>query len=468
MIVPVITLLVISTSNAKPFLLTPMDTSPGLYFEYMGIYTFPIDKWTAETNIDLENLISMEQQITSEINQCQKDCPPPLTCRIDLGRLEYLIHLINTTRILRNEVLEVIDEEIDIEPSIVPVISYNKIVTKMNDAKKALSNAPYPVASIHHKTMGTWVSQTEAVLKSHELIYNQVFSIIQDIKKGILSTKIFSPDSISGLIDFIHNKKPASKKPSTNTFYNNQDKFSSLRIFRCRHTIRIQITFILYSNSPFELYRLNSIPIIQNEETVTITPRTEFLAINESTEQHIYLKNLNNCVSDDNTTYCPTPTTILITPTCEAKIKLRPSFTTFHNCQTSRVKIVEPTFIYLETAREWIYSLPLEQRLTIVCPNEIHETQIHGLRILGIKENCTATTSTTSLIQPIQSRPAIVRHFISTVKLNIASSGHSDMIESLQHSIILQRYMIYSLIIIVWYWSDSQYSLYLLYARQIK
>ena len=239
MIVPVIILLVIATSNAQPFSITQMDNSPGLYFEYMGIYTFPIDKWTAETDINLENLISMEQQITSEINQCQKDCPPPLTCRIDLGRLEYLIHLINTTRNLRNEVLEVIEEEIDVEPSIVPVISYNKIVTKMNEAKKALSNAPYPAASIHHKTMGTWVSRTEAILKSHELIYNQVSSIIQDIKKGILSTRIFSQESISGLLDLIHTRKPASKKPSTNTFYSNQDKFSAIRILRCRHTIRI-------------------------------------------------------------------------------------------------------------------------------------------------------------------------------------------------------------------------------------
>ena len=124
------------------------------------------------------------------------------------------------------------------------------------------------------------------------------------------------------------------------TFYNNQNKFTALQNFRYRNTIKIRITFLLYSNAPFELYRLHSIPIIDHDETVTVIPRTEFLAINESTEHHIYLKNLNNCTSDDNTTYCPMPTTVFITPTSEAEIKSRPSSATFHNCQTSRVKTI--------------------------------------------------------------------------------------------------------------------------------
>ena len=40
----------------------------------------------------------------------------PLTCRIDLGRLEYLNYLLNTTRNLPNELLETIEEETNIEP----------------------------------------------------------------------------------------------------------------------------------------------------------------------------------------------------------------------------------------------------------------------------------------------------------------------------------------------------------------
>ena len=449
MIVPAIILLVISTSNAKPFSVTQMDNSPGIYFEYMGTYTFPDDKWTAITSIDLEPLISIEELISSEINQCKKDCPPPLTCRIDLGRLEYIHYLINTTRNLRNEVLETIEEETYAESPVTPIISYNKLVTKINEAKKARSNALYSAASIHHKTMGTWVSQTEAMLNTHESIYNQIFDIIQDIKRGTLSTRIFSPTSIAGLIDFINIQKPASMKPALSTFYNNQHKFTNLQIFRCRYTIKIRMTFLLFSNAPFELYRLHSVPIIEHEETLTVTPRTEFLAINESTEHHIYLKNLNNCTSDDNTTYCPTPTTILTTPTCEAEIKIRPSSTTFYNCQTSRVKTIEPIFIYLETAREWIYSLPSEQPLKIVCPSGTYETRVHGLGILGMKESCTANMTTALLIQSKQNQPGIVRHYIPTEKLNIISDGHSETIELIQQSIRQQRYIIYFLVIIV-------------------
>ena len=85
----------------------------------------------------------------------QKDCPGPLTCRINLGRLEYLNYLLNTTRNLRNEILETIEEEANIEPSVTPVISYKKFITKINEANKARSKAPYSAASIHHKTMGT-------------------------------------------------------------------------------------------------------------------------------------------------------------------------------------------------------------------------------------------------------------------------------------------------------------------------
>ena len=123
MIVPVIILLVLATSNAKPFSITQIDNSPGLYFEYMELYTIPDDKWAAETSIDLEQLISIEQQITAKINQCQKDCTGPLTCRIDLERLEYLNYLLNTTRNLRNDILEAIEEEKNIEPSVIPLIS---------------------------------------------------------------------------------------------------------------------------------------------------------------------------------------------------------------------------------------------------------------------------------------------------------------------------------------------------------
>ena len=110
------------------------------------------------------------------------------------------------------------------------MISYNKLITKINEARKARSKAPYPAASIHHKTMGTWVSQTEAMLKTHESIYNQISNVIQEIKRGILSTRIFSPISIASLIDFINIQKPASMKPTIRTFYNNQNKFTALQI----------------------------------------------------------------------------------------------------------------------------------------------------------------------------------------------------------------------------------------------
>ena len=143
--------------------------------------------------------------------------------------------------------------------------------------------------------MGTWVSLTEAMLKTHESIYNQISNIIQEIKRGILSIRIFSPTSIASLIDFINIQKPTSMKPMTTTFYNNQNKFTALQIFRYQYAIKIRITFLLFSNAPFELYRLHSVPIIEHEETVTVIRRREFLAVNENTEHHIYLKNLNNC-----------------------------------------------------------------------------------------------------------------------------------------------------------------------------
>ena len=181
-----------------------------------------------------------------------KRLPRPLTCRIDLGRLEYLNYLLNTTRNLRNEILETIEEETNIEQSVTPVISYNKLITKINETKKAQLKTPYPAARIHHKTMGTWVSQTEATLKTHESIYNQISNIIQEIKRGILSTRMFSPISIAGLIDFINIQKPASMKPTITMFYNNQNKFTALQIFRHRYTIKIRITILLFSNSPFE------------------------------------------------------------------------------------------------------------------------------------------------------------------------------------------------------------------------
>ena len=88
------------------------------------------------------------------------------------------------------------------------------------------------------------------------------------------------------------------------------------------------------------------------------------------------------------------PTTVFVAPTCEAEIKLRPPSATFHNCQTFSVKTIEPTFIYLETAREWIYSLPSEQPLKISCPNETYETRIHGLGIFGMRGKPTSNSST--------------------------------------------------------------------------
>ena len=245
-------------------------------------------------------------------------------------------------------------------------------------------------------------------------------------------------------MDFINTQSPTSVNPPIRTVYAHQDKFVNLERFRSGFTIQIKFTFTLYGHDLFNLYRLHPVPVMLHKETITIIPRTEFLAIDELTGNHIYLKELNDCASDYNITYCETPNTIITTPTSEASI-IRNSSST--SCRTSSIKGKEATFIYLKTAHEWIYSLPTNHKLTISCYNESHETYISVMGILGMKGGCTGKTTSAIFVQPQSTHPALVRHFIS--KLNFTSDELPDSIKFIQQNITLQGYVIYTLIIIV-------------------
>ena len=87
--------------------------------------------------------------------------------------------------------------------------------------------------------------------------------------------------------------------------------------------------------------------------------------------------------------------------------------------------------------------------INLGCSNETYEMQIHGLGIFGMRANCTANTTIAILIQLTQNRPAIVRHYIPTMKINIISDGPSETIKLFQQSIVQQRYIIYFLIITI-------------------
>ena len=179
MIVPVMILLVLATSNAKPFSITQMDNSPGLYFEYMGLYTFPNDKWTAITNVELDQLISTEEEIISEMKQCKVNCPGPLTCRINLGRLTYLEYLLNTTRTLLIEIMEIVEDSecATKQDKTSPIIEHNRLKTKLSEIKKIRTATPYPKnphVGNQYQTIGTWISQTESTLMDHVDFYKQV------------------------------------------------------------------------------------------------------------------------------------------------------------------------------------------------------------------------------------------------------------------------------------------------------
>ena len=177
--------------------------------------------------------------------------------------------------------------------------------------KKIRTATPYPKnphVGKQYQTIGTWISRTESTLMYHVDFYKQVISII---KEGTLSNRIFSTIAVVGLMDFINTQRPTSVNPPIRTVYAHQDKFVNLQTFRSGYTIQIKFTFTLYGYDLFNLYRLHPVPVMLHKETITIIPRTEFLAIDELTDNHVYPKDLNDCASDYNITYYEPTNTII-------------------------------------------------------------------------------------------------------------------------------------------------------------
>ena len=79
------------------------------------------------------------------MEQSKANCPGPLTYRIKLERLTYLEYLLNTTRTLFREIMEIVEdsEYATKQNKSSPIIKHNRLKTKLSEMKKIRTANPY-------------------------------------------------------------------------------------------------------------------------------------------------------------------------------------------------------------------------------------------------------------------------------------------------------------------------------------
>lgn len=194
-------------------------------------------------------------------------------------------------------------------------------------------------------------------------------------------------------------------------------KISKLAIYYNNDKIKYVIDIPLLDKEIFTLFKHYSLPHpLKNSSLFTyIFPTKKFSAINSDHDKYISFEenDLNSCIKTGNKFFCETSpvNTINKDSSCEIKILIHSNINTNNTCDIRLQTFKHPLFQKLLKPNTWLYSVPTNTQLNIICKNSVFNEILNGSGILQLEPQCKAKTELISL------KTTKVKNFVQTTQL---------------------------------------------------
>ncbi len=433
------------------FQIRPFSHQPGIYFEEFGNMRFQRNEWNLIIHYNLTIYKDTLNQIQRTLIQLKEMChaSDPL-CNAIYSECKYLMFNINSSDIvlqssnkdhhyqtnrrlhkrglingigyIANELFGILDSRAaeKYETEIKELQSNNKYLIQLAQNHTSITDATLRLFSentefikqelfslnetIEHQiqqfsytsTMLHIILKLIMTMMRIQELQNKMLDIILDTQHGKFNPVLLPPTYLLDELKYIRSNIPANVI-IPDIINGNLADFYNLMTVKTRiteHNIIFSVKIPLPDVELHEIFKLIPLPISYQEESLLITPSSDYLIINNHRD-HFYPLNENELSLCSQTTdeikICKPHNPIFNVQTnvskCEvALINHKPDF--YQYC-TMHIYSRTPKWVQLSKPNSWIYAMDAEYPIDIVCNSRIiNSTIIKGQGIIYLNSGC--------------------------------------------------------------------------------
>lgn len=416
--------LLILNSNADPiyYRIINLDGNPGIYFERINTLKYINNYKNLVFILDIEsiegtlfNLLSKIPNINSLCEDIQEACKIDSSAEIKLkNELEEIRGIYNKgVNKLKFRLFDqsLSTNEIDTyiksyllnnskphEDSIYIPNFYEEQINKLNNDISQLDLLIRNITNNKSYTLEEfitiyvyWVNTTKSYIDELKIVINEFNNIIDSVNNNKISNEL-SP--IDLLEEFL-----IREDYNLNYIKGNLEKILSLKFNYFQGKLVIVILIPILDEDTYTLYKIYSLPIIQEKCSKSIKVDNSHVALRDDKNVHVLLDShdLQKCIIVGKILICPLPNKFILEPSCEKELLTSPNYKYLNLCTFED----KDPYDYWQRLSDkgWLYSLKQEMKLNIICSNRTAlKIQLNGLGILQLTKPCKAKTEKFELV----------------------------------------------------------------------
>lgn len=272
------------------------------------------------------------------------------------------------------------------------------------------------------------IESIDYALVEHEIDLNILIDGILFGKQGSIHPRIISPRLLIQNFKLIREQVPYAEFPIA---INDREiekliAISQLQIAYAHNRLIYVLRIPLFTPEKYTLYKPIPLPVKQQFDKTKfaiIKPETEYIGLNEDAGGFYLFQDgeIRDCMTYDTTFICPTTfplNKLRETPNCNIELLLN------HRIKPNHCKIIikELNSIYWKALTKpgtWIFSTPMEEAISIKCPNYIKQITIDNAGIITVQRGCRINTRAISMTHPSIRETEVSEYYIPINNLSI-------------------------------------------------
>lgn len=232
--------------------------------------------------------------------------------------------------------------------------------------------------------------QTILSMTRSETIQNNLIDTILDAHHGRINPIIFSPDQAKEQIALIQKQLSAQSTIPTGIA-----EFYSVMRVRTRtldDQILYEIKIPLQSSAEYQIYKIQPIPISQDNFFVSIKPSTDYLIINSQRSLYYPLREIElfRCRKRNEGFFACQQKHPLFKPSsgiCECEINLLKQREMSTNCILQRENATA-IWSQLTITNKWMFAVNQSMIIDIICDNQLYAQRLEGSGFIQFNKQC--------------------------------------------------------------------------------
>ncbi|XP_055313219.1 uncharacterized protein LOC129574779 [Sitodiplosis mosellana] len=436
----------------SPFNVTTFSNQPGIYFEQIGDVRFITGDWTILIHYNLSNYLQYHTQQLQTIEQMRKLCDEinyeQPSCRAVIEQFEIKLHELNLgdefikinqlhnrrqrrspfdfigmiaseafgvldqryakeyvaeiqkTRENEQNTAKLLDQHVSIMQATSQIIYHNeeKVRSGFDIMQKNLERIKKSYTDDHlllseqkrHQIFLDMGLQLMILSSRMEVIQRNLIDIIIDTHHGKLNPLLFPVEEVRKQITLIKNHLSAELSIPSDV----AELYSTMRVRTCsiESTVLFEVKIPLQSSREFQLYRIQPMPIIEQNETLYVQPSTEYLIINLQRTLFYPLNEIEllRCTRRRENSYaCHQKHPLYKTTSgkCSCEIGILTHTGISSSCQVHRGEGVS-FWSQLTTTNRWLYVANDSKTIDILCGDKLHTQTLRGSGIINFYDQC--------------------------------------------------------------------------------